>query len=138
MEGFTVSLALVDAIPVLFFGASMILVAERFGSPLFIAGASLSTAAGCFKVLWKMILGVSRKDVKWLNKSFVPLQAGGFMLIAVSFVFGLKSINWGNVLTSVMSIQNRFRSDDAGSNWTAQIINCAAQASLFFAILLAG
>ena len=54
MEGFTVSLALVDAIPVLFFGASMILVAERFGSPLFIAGASLSTAAGCFKVLWKM------------------------------------------------------------------------------------
>lgn len=158
MEGFTVSLALVDAIPVLLFGASMILVAERFGSPLFIAGASLSTAAGCFKVLWKMILGVSRKDVKWLNKSFVPLQAGGFMLIAVSFVFGLKRINWGNVLTSVMSIpslllfliwivliaamvwyrKNRFRSDDAGSNWTAQIINCAAQASLFFAILLAG
>lgn len=34
MEGFILALALVDAIPVLCFGASMILVAARFDRPL--------------------------------------------------------------------------------------------------------
>lgn len=158
MEGFTVPLALADAVPVLFFGASMIIVAERFSSPVFIAGALLSTAAGCLKVLWKLILGIARKDVKWMNRCFVPLQAGGFLLMAVSFVLGFRRIDWSSVLAAVLSMpslilflvwiilmgtmgwyrKNRFRSDDAGSNWTAQIINSAAQAALFFAVLLAG
>lgn len=158
MEGFTLSLALMDAVPVLFFGAAMLLVAARFSSPLFITGAALSTLAGCFKVLWKLILGTSKKDVKWLNKSFVPLQSAGFLLMAVSFIAGFRRINWDNVLSSVCSVpavlffvlwvilmgtmvwyrKNRFRSDDAASNWTAQLINCAAQAALFFGVLLSG
>ena len=155
MEGFTVSLALVDAVPVLFFGASMIMIASKFGSPLFIIGAILSTLAGCFKVLWKLILGISKKDVKWLNKSFVPLQGAGFLLIIVSIIIGFKKINWGSVEKAITGMptlllliiwiammglmiwykKNRFKNDDAKTNWTAQIINCVAQAALFFAIL---
>ncbi len=155
MEGFTLSLALADAVPVLLFGASMIMTASKFGSPVFITGASLSTLAGCFKVLWKLILGTSKKDVKWLNRSFVPLQSAGFLLMLISFVLGFKKINWGGVWRAVTSMpallffllwiafmvlmvwyrKNRFRNDDAKSNWTAQLINCAAQASLFLAIL---
>ncbi|MDO4809343.1 MAG: hypothetical protein Q4A04_05205 [Eubacteriales bacterium] len=40
-ENFTLSLALVDALPVLFFGGSMILIGLLFGSPLFLIGAAL-------------------------------------------------------------------------------------------------
>ena len=157
MEGFTLSLALVDAVPVLLFGGSMIMIGARFGHPLFIIGAALSFAAGCCKVAWKLILGTSKKDVKWLNKCFVPLQSAGFLLMIVSFIIGFKRINWGGVLSAVTGIpavllfalwivmmgamvwyrRNRFKNDDAKSNWTAQIINCIAQAALFFAILLA-
>lgn len=49
MEGFTVALALVDAIPVLSFGISMVIIAGRFQSPLFMVGAGLSVLAGCCK-----------------------------------------------------------------------------------------
>ena len=158
MEGFTLALALVDAIPVLFFGASMILVASRFSSISFIIGAVLSTLAGCFKVTWKLLLGLKNKDVKWLNKCFIPMQSAGWLIMLVSFVIGFKKINWNNVLSSVTSVpsiilfiiwiamtgvmvwyrKNRFRNDDAKSHWTAQWINCICQAALFMGILFAG
>ena len=55
-ENFTLSLALVDALPVLFFGGSMILIGLLFGSPLFLIGAALCFWAGAAKVLWKIIV----------------------------------------------------------------------------------
>ena len=64
MEGFTIGLALVDAIPVLSFGISMIIIASRFSSSTFIIGAVLSTLAGCCKVAWKLVLGICHKDLK--------------------------------------------------------------------------
>lgn len=157
MEGFTLSLALVDAIPVLCFGAGMMMIAIRFRSPLFILGAALSTLAGCCKVLWKLILGIRQKDVRWLNKPFVPMQAAGFLLILVSFLLGFRRISWSGVFAAVTGLpslvffllwiagmaamvwyrKNRFAHDSASSNWTAQFINCAAQGSLLLAILFA-
>ena len=156
MEGFTLSLALVDAIPVLFFGTSMILVAAKFNSPLFIVGAIISTLAGCCKVAWKMILGIWKKDVCWLNKPFVPMQATGFMLMLVSFVIGFGKINWSGLLAAVTEFpavaffvlwvammgtmswyrKNKF-DNSAKANWAAQIINCVAQGALLLGILLA-
>ncbi len=157
MEGFTVSLALVDAIPVLLFGASMILVAGKFGHPLFIAGAVISTLAGCFKVAWKLILGLWKKDLRWLNKPFVPMQATGFLCMLTSFVLGFGGIRWGAVLSGIVSLpaivffagwlalmvfmgwyrKHKFRNDDAAANWTAQIVNCLGQACLLLGILFA-
>ena len=143
MEGFTLALALVDAIPVLSFGISMVIIASRFDSPLFMIGASLSVLAGCCKVAWKMVLGIAKKDLRWLNKPFVPMQATGFMLMLISFVIGFRKINWGGMLGAVTSIpsilfflawiglmgfmgwyrKHKFSNDDAHSNWTAQIVN---------------
>ncbi len=158
MEGFTVGLALVDAIPVLLFGGSMILVATKFGHPLFIVGAVISTLAGCFKVAWKLILGIWKKDLKFLNKPFVPMQATGFLLMLVSFVLGFGRISWPAVAGGIFSFpaivffagwlglmflmgwfrKNKFKNDDARANWTAQFINCAGQACLLLGILFAG
>ena len=157
MEGFTVGLALVDAIPVLSFGISMVIIAGRFDSVLFMIGASLSVLAGCCKVAWKLVLGLWQKDFKWLNKPFVPMQATGFLLMAVSFVLGFGRISWTGVFAAVTGIpsilffaawiaamfamswyrKHKFQRNDAASNWTAQIINAIGQTCLLLGILFA-
>ena len=158
MEGFTVGLALVDAIPVLSFGISMVIIASRFDSPLFMIGAALSVLAGCCKVAWKLVLGIAKKDLRWLNKPFVPMQAAGFLLMLISFIIGFGKIQWaavGSALIGMPSIlffiawiglmgfmvwfrKHKFRNDDASSNWTAQIINAVGQTCLLLGILFAG
>lgn len=157
MEGFTLALALVDAIPVLLFGASMIMIAARCNSVLFVIGAVLSTLAGCFKVLWKIILATKKKDVKWLNKGFLPLMGAGWILILLSLILmAVRGADtaWAAGLVRMPSVlllalwlvlmlfmvwyrKKRFVNEDAKKNWTAQIINCVAMASLFLGILLA-
>lgn len=157
MEGFTIGLALVDAIPVLSFGISMVIIASRFESPLFMIGAALSVLAGCCKVAWKMVLGIAKKDLKWLNKPFVPMQATGFLLMLISFILSFRKIAWASVLAAVVSFpsiaffgawigcmfgmswyrKHKFQRNDAHSNWTAQIINAIGQTCLLLGILLA-
>ena len=158
MEGFTIGLALVDAIPVLSFGISMVIIAGRFQSPLFMIGAALSVLAGCCKVAWKLVLGIAKKDLRWLNKPFVPMQAAGFLLMLISFVIGFVRIDWaavGAALIGLPSIlffavwiglmgfmgwfrKHKFSNEDAKSNWTAQIINAVGQTCLLLGILFAG
>ena len=158
MEGFTLALALVDAVPVLSFGISMVIIALRFHSPLFMVGAALSVLAGCCKVAWKLILGIAKKDLRWINKPFVPMQATGFLLMLVSFILGFGKIHWGAVGAALLSFpsllffaawiglmgfmgwyrKKRFKQEDAASNWTAQIINAVGQTCLLLGILLAG
>ena len=158
MEGFTLGLALVDAIPVLSFGISMVIIASRFDSPLFMIGAALSVLAGCCKVAWKMVLGLAKKDLRWLNKPFVPMQAAGFLLMFVSFIIGFGKINWAGVGAAIIGLpsilffiawiglmgfmgwyrKHKFSNDDAKSNWTAQIINAIGQTCLLLGILFAG
>jgi hypothetical protein len=158
MEGFTIGLALVDAIPVLSFGISMVIIASRFDSPLFMLGAALSILAGCCKVAWKMVLGITGKNLRWLNKPFVPMMASGFLLLIVSFVIGFGKIDWNGVGAAILGLpsilffiawiglmglmgwyrKHKFSNDDARSNWTAQIINAIGQTCLLLGILFAG
>ena len=158
MEGFTLALALVDAIPVLSFGISMVIIASRFRNPLFIIGAALSVIAGCCKVSWKLVLGIWKKDLRWLNKPFLPMQCTGICFIFGSILTSLGKINWAGVLTAVTGIpgilffiawialmgtmvwyrKHKFKHDDAASNWTAQIINAVGRTCLLLGILFAG
>ena len=157
MEGFTLALALVDAIPVLSFGISMVIIGSRFDSPLFLVGAALSVLGGCCKVAWKLVLGITKRDLRWLNKPFVPMMAGGFLLILGAVVLNLRRINMAAVASAVTGFpsllfflvwiglmfvmgwyrKNKFRNDDARSNWTAQIINALGQTCLLLGILFA-
>ena len=157
MEGFTIALALVDAIPVLSFGISMVIIASRFQSPLFMIGAILSVLGGCCKVAWKLVLGIWKKDLRWLNKPFVPMQATGFLLMLVSFILGFGKINWGGAAAAIIGFpsilffvawiglmcfmgwfrKHKFQNDNAKSNWTAQIVNAIGQTCLLLGILFA-
>jgi len=157
MEGFTVGLALVDAIPVLSFGISMVIIASRFDSRLFMLGAILSVLGGCCKVVWKLVLGISGKDIKKLNKLFVPCMASGLLLLVISLILGFRAISWSGVLAAVTGFpsilffalwtvlmctmswyrKHKFQRNDARSNWTAQIINAVGQTCLLLGILFA-
>ena len=158
MEGFTIGLALVDAIPVLSFGISMVIIASRFPSPLFMIGAILSVLGGCCKVAWKLVLGIWKKDLRWINKPFVPMMAGGFLLLIVSVIVGFGKIHWAGVGAAILSFpsilffvawiglmgfmgwyrKHKFSNEDAKSNWTAQIVNALGQTCLLLGILFAG
>ena len=158
MEGFTLALALVDAVPVLSFGISMVIIASRFDSSLFMIGAILAVLGGCCKVAWKLVLGIWKKDLRWLNKPFVPMMATGFGFILGSLLTGLGKINWAGVGVALISFpsilffiawiglmgfmgwyrKNRFQHDNAKSNWTAQIVNAVGQTCLLLGILFAG
>ena len=158
MEGFTIGLALVDAIPVLSFGISMVIIASRFPSPLFLIGAILSVLGGCCKVAWKLVLGIWKKDLRWINKPFVPMMAGGCLLLIVSVIVGFGKIHWAGVGAAILSFpsilffvawiglmgfmgwyrKHKFSNDDAKSNWTAQIVNALGQTCLLLGILFAG
>ena len=58
-EGFTLSLALVDAVPVLLFAVAIVLLGIKASmSPLIILGGILCFIGGAIKVLWKVIVAV--------------------------------------------------------------------------------
>lgn len=154
-ESFPLSLALVDALPVLFFACSMTLIAERFTSFRFRFGAAVIVLASCGKVLWKLLLSLRRQNVSWLNCYFISCQIGGFTLILLSLVLHLRTIRWGSLLARLthfpsvvffllwlcgmdfMSWYRKNRFDNSlNANWMAQLVNTAAQGALLLGIML--
>ena len=154
-EGFTLSLALVDALPVIFFGLSCIMIGLLFGSKLFIIGAVLCFLAGFMKVMWKVILAVKKKDVVFLNKQFRYTMIAGFVLIIISVIINIKRISiaaiWASVSTApqciffllwlagmigMIVLGKKLDSSVAKNNWIEQCVNGFAQISLFIALLL--
>lgn len=166
-EGFTVGLALVDALPVLFFSISLIMIATALSGSgitfwIVLIGAIAIALAGLCKVLWKLLLGLKVGNVKILNKIFVPFMAGGFMVAVVGAIVGTftKAIKWGGVLTAIVSLpaiiffalgfcgmgvmgyvkSTNKREDfnkDAKKNWVAQFVNGFAQGMICLGIFFA-
>lgn len=62
-EDFTLLLALTDSLPVIFFGAGMLLIGRRFSSLLFITGSLLYLIGFLRKVLLKIIVVLQKKNV---------------------------------------------------------------------------
>ncbi|NLL62818.1 MAG: hypothetical protein GX241_01035 [Ruminococcaceae bacterium] len=166
-EEFTVAMALVDALPVLFFAGSGIIVSTALAGTghtfwIVLTGALLITLGGFCKVLWKLLLGLDKGDVKVFNKVFVPFMAGGFFITLAGVIFGTfkKTICWASALKSVTSIpavfffilgfigmgfmilyrkkydRETFRTD-AKKNWIAQFTNLFAQGMIFLGFLFA-
>lgn len=155
IEGFTVPLALVDALPVLLFCGTMLCIRRFFPSTLFLVGALSMALGGLAKVAWKLLLGLKAGDVRWLNKAFVPLMAAGFLLALLSLALNLSKIRFAGVIAALVSFPSvlffaaglvllagmvlaarRFDRTNARDNWRAQCINAAAQAAFFLGMLL--
>lgn len=154
-ENFTMSLALVDAVPVLFFCATMLLVGIFFKSFLFAFGAVLVLFAGAVKVLWKVIVVLKKKNIWWMFLQMRILMPIGMVLMLLSLIVNAKRVNgsaiWtamttmpaapcfaigvlGMVLMTVFAF--RLDSSDLKSNWIEQGTNGLAQIAFFVGVLL--
>jgi hypothetical protein len=90
---FTVSMALVDYIPVLFFAlAAIILLRDLYSKmsktafALFAAGVTNVAIAGALKATWKLLYAAGVCNFQALNAMFFPVQSIGFMLAGVGIL----------------------------------------------------
>lgn len=154
-DDFTLSLAAVDALPVLFFGASVILIGLMFKNILFLIGAVLCFWAGAAKVVWKIIVAAKKKNIWWLFMQMRIVMPIGFVLILLAVILGRKTIDLPVVFSAVVSMPSviffiigiigmtlmgvfaaKLDSSNLRSNWIEQLTNAAAQASVFSGVLI--
>lgn len=153
-DDFTLSLAIVDAIPVLFFCASITVVGILFKSILFVIGAAMTLFAGAVKVIWKIIVVQKRKNIWWMFLQMRILMPIGMLLMLLSVIINHSRINMSTLFTDVTSMPSlvffivgligmilmtifmfKLDSSDVKSNWIEQITNGIAQVSIFIGIL---
>lgn len=93
MNDFSVSLALVDYIPVIFFAiSSVILMRDLYykmskgAFALYSAGMIDVTIAGALKATWKLIYALGVCNFEALDHMFFPVQSIGFLLAGVGIL----------------------------------------------------
>ena len=154
-KGFSVPLALADMIPVLFFGLSAIRVGKLFSSALFVTGAAVCLLSGIVKVLWKLIVAVSRRSIWPMFVQMRILMPTGFLLMLAALVVGRADLNGSAILAGLLGFPAciffglgvlgmvlmaffaiKLDSGDPKANWLEQAVNGAAQACFFVGLLL--
>lgn len=93
MYNFTVPMALMDFVPVLFFGyATALLQRDLYDKmrkshfALFAAGTINIFTAGLLKALWKLLYAAGICDFTALNTMFLPVQSIGFLLAGLGIL----------------------------------------------------
>jgi hypothetical protein len=93
MKDFTVSMALVDYIPVILFAvAAVILQRDLYNKmskgafALFAAGTINITCAGALKATYKLLYAAGACNFEALNAMFFPVQSIGFLLAGVGMI----------------------------------------------------
>lgn len=154
-EGFTLSMAVLDCLPVLFFSISAVCLAERFPSVLFRVGIFLIILAGSLKVSWKMVIALSEKNIPILSGQMRVLMPLGFVLCILALFLNHAGWSFDSVLHHfirlpsliffIMGIAGIFvmiwfaaTKDrlDARSNWKEQAVNGVTQFCIMIGIFL--
>lgn len=152
-EGFSVAMALVDAIPVLFFAINIIVLGMVANfQPLIMIGGLLCFVGGAIKVLWKVIVATKKKNVWWMFIQMRYTMLIGFVLIIIGCIVGHSALAaafsgigiasiiflvlWvlGMVLMGVFA--KVLDNGNPKANWIEQGTNGAAQIFLCIALLL--
>ena len=153
-EDFPLSVALFDAIPVILFFIAMLVIAMKFHNGFFIAGAIVCTLAGMGKVIWKIIIAATKKDVKLLNMQLRALMPMGFLLMIVGAVIGMNREMWKSLADSISSFPAdvffgitiagmvcmgifavKLDATKVRNHWIEQITNAIAQGSFPLGVL---
>ena len=152
-EWFTLSLAIVDAIPVLLFAVAIIILGIKADfSPLIMLGGLLCFLGGAIKVLWKVIVATKQKNVFWMYKQMGPVMGIGFLLLIIGCIVSraaLKAAFAGIGVASIvlfvlwfvcMGLMGVFAakldSSDPRSNWIEQCTNGVGELCLCLALAL--
>ena len=152
-ETFTVQLAVVDALPVLFFGIAAVMLGLKLHSAVFFIGALICLLAGAGKVLWKLLIALKSKDVPLVGAQLRYLMPAGFLLMILGAVFSdraqLKTLLQAAVqmpsalffllgilgLMGMILCAKKFDRHDVNGNWIEQIINAVAQGCVMLGVL---
>jgi hypothetical protein len=151
-KGFTLGMALMDALPVVFFTLSCIFLGMKVDSLLFRIGSALVAIAGIGKVLWKLLLALKDQDIHILNTQMRILMPLGFVLLIIGVI--LVHPDWVMVLGAVTMMPSllffvlgiiglfcmgwfagHMDQTSASNNWREQTVNTLAQACIFLGIL---
>lgn len=89
----TVPMALMDFVPVLFFGAAWLILYRDLKNKLNLCagvllplGAAVVFAAGLFKAVWKLQNALGAPPVELFNRAFFPTQSVGFLLLGAGML----------------------------------------------------
>ncbi|MFR9215735.1 MAG: hypothetical protein ACLVKK_05790 [Ruthenibacterium sp.] len=141
MNGITVTMALVDLIPVvLFFAAAVILQRDLYDKMVKGAFALLATGsvmvllAGVFKALWKILYALNVCDYQLLDAAFFPMQGPGFLLVFLALAGMFTKHNRKRVNLSSVAAVPVFTSTMPFV--ILQIIGCAGMQWCLFALAL--
>lgn len=155
-EGFSVTLALVDALPVIFFGLASIVLGLSFSSIIFIIGACITFISGLVKVIWKIIVATKKKNIWAMFIQMRIVMPIGFIVMIVGFIIACFNENMNIFFNSLLNplcivflalgfigmammvvFAIKLDSSDPKSNWIEQICNGLSQACFFIGFLLA-
>ena len=154
-EGFSVPMALVDLLPVVFFGLSAVKAGSLFQSTLFMAGAAVCLLSGVVKAGWKLIAAVSRRNIWPMFVQMRILMPVGFMTMLIALIVDRAGLNGeamragltgfpaclfflAGALGIAMMVIFAFCMDssDPKVNWMEQTVNSLAQICFFIGLLL--
>ena len=155
-EGFSVPMALVDLVPVVFFGLSAVKAGSLFHSGLFMAGAVICLLSGVVKVGWKLIAAIFQKNIWPMFMQMRILMPVGFLMLLTALVVDRGGLNDKAMLAGLTGFPAclfflsgalgmalmayfafRMDSGDPRVNWMEQIVNSIAQICFFIGLLLA-
>ncbi len=93
MYQFSIPMALVDFLPVLFFGIAAVLLLQDLYNKmtlgqfaLFASGTISIFTAGFLKALWKLLYAANICDFQALFDVFLPMQSVGFLLAGIGII----------------------------------------------------
>jgi len=151
-QDFTISLATIDAIPVILFCINCIIIGQILNSILFTIGTIACFISGILKVIWKYIVVLKKKNVWSLFIQMRIIMPIGFLIMLVGTLISLLAHMYTPVSVSPISIiffatgfigmvmmgvcGARLDSADLKSNWIEQIINSISQAAFLIGLLL--
>ena len=96
MYNVSVPMALMDFVPVAFFGVTAALLRKNLFNKMsrqtfsmFASGTMFIFTAGFLKALWKLLYGLGVCDFQVLNTLFMPIQSIGFLLTGIAAILML-------------------------------------------------
>lgn len=139
MNGITVTMALVDFIPVLlFFAAAVLLQRDLYNKmvkgayALLATGSTMVLISGIFKALWKILYALGICDYQALDAAFFPMQGPGFLLVFLSLAGMFTKYN--RKKTAMMSVAAVPVYTSTMPFVILQIIGCAGSQWMLFVI----
>lgn len=147
---YSLSLAILDFLPVMLFGASWIRILQRGGGVLAAIGMALIFFGGLSKAVWKMKAVRTGEEDRMLQKLFhVFLPAGGTLAL-IAAIRWCRSAPWRMIASRsiwtllagfllgmiLMVIWGRTLDDSRRSTWIKELTNLIAQGSLLWFVMI--